>query len=168
MNDAKERRNKPARIIIVAVFLLVILSVVGAFWKISQKFDDMNTYSGAALQARRVLDDITKISDLDLSELNSSNASENAEQLKTQVDALQNDIYDLNHNKLISSDGDARAMYDVIQIESDSLIQSYQNLIENIQKMANNEPFSLELPNKQILSDKTKNLVIYLEQKSLQ
>jgi hypothetical protein len=167
--DAETRRNRPATIIIAVVALLVVISAIATFSKIGAELDNMNTYSGAALHARQVLNDIEKISTADLKESTKYNAADNAARLQLQIDALQKDVYDLNHNKLMSSDSKARDMYTAISLSADKFIENGNALIVELQKLANDESsYTINRLDKEDLKNKTNALVSYLEQKAVE
>jgi hypothetical protein len=77
-------------------------------------------------------------------------------------------VYDLNHNKLITSDVDAHNIYTVIEIRAESLINDCNELVANLAKMADGEAYDLSVPNKETLKGRISDLVSYLEQKSLE
>ncbi|MCL1929940.1 hypothetical protein FWF93_02280 [Candidatus Saccharibacteria bacterium] len=167
-DKTSDRRNRPTAIVIVAVTAVVVVSAIGSFVKIGSELNRINTYSGAALQARQVLDNLERVGLIDIEQSTELTARENSERLQEQISAFRNSVYDLNHNKLITSDVDAHNIYTVIEIRAESLINDCSELVANLAKMADGEAYDLSVPNKETLKGRISDLVSYLEQKSLE
>jgi hypothetical protein len=166
--DAEGKRNKPAVIIITAVAFLVVISAGTTFFKIGSELNDMNTYSGAAVQARQALNSLEKVSFNGIDESTVDTAREAAESLRRQINALEQDTYGLNHNKLISSDVNAHNIYTVIEIRTKDFVAACNSLITNLENMAVSASYELDIPDKEILKNRLGDLTTYLEQRSLE
>lgn len=165
---ATSKRNKPASIIIGAVTLVVAISAVVTFLKIGSNLDDMNSYSGAATQARQALNDLEKISMAGLTDVTDTNAKAVADDLAKRTTVFEQDIYGLNHNKMVTSDLNAHGIYTVIEIKLKSFADSVNQLVVNLHKLANRDSYELIIPDKSELKAEISDLVEYLEQKALE
>jgi hypothetical protein len=167
-DESENRRNKPATIIITVVALVVVIASIGGLVKIGASLNNMNTYSGAAAQARRALDNLEIIALNDAEVSTNLNARENAEKLRHQVDSFKESVYDLNRNKLASSDLDAHNIYTVIEIRTQDFAKECDDFMNSLEKMASGESYELATPDKSALKARLSELVNYLEKKALE